>query len=365
MALILAGAIALPLGGWRAVVADRQARTAQRGLLNECYQKGAEMLGSDVLSVRLGGIYALQILAAEHPQEYHLQITRLFCAFARLPTKDQSLESGQLEIEPGTLLEVRPDVEAVIEAINSRSESQIQAERKADYRLDLRGADLRGAQFLNANLSCALFQHASLSSANFANTTLANAIFSYADISGAWFHGVNFTGSRFWYADLSGALLQDEDLPRVDFSHAKICGTNLGGANLSRANFQDADAAEAWLEGANLSDAFLLNTDLSYASLTRANLSGATFLDADLNGAILSDANLSGAEFSNDGIQPAKALTQVQLDDARSESGNPPGLNGVLDIGTGRQLVWRAKGTDDGGSITALAKQPTLKADDC
>ena len=78
---------------WRSVVTERQADTtqrqfeiAQRGLLNERYQKGAEMLGSMVLSVRIGGIYALAGLAREHPEDYHTKIMRLLCAFVRNPT---------------------------------------------------------------------------------------------------------------------------------------------------------------------------------------------------------------------------------------------------------------------------------------
>ena len=59
--------------------------TAEQSLLNERYQRGAEMLGSDVLSVRLDGIYALDRLAAEQPASYHIQIMQLFCAFARRP----------------------------------------------------------------------------------------------------------------------------------------------------------------------------------------------------------------------------------------------------------------------------------------
>ena len=79
--LLLGGALAFVFAGWRAWVAERQAsaaqaqaataqaqadiaqqqvETAQQGLLNERYQRGAEMLGSPVLSVRLGGIYALR-----------------------------------------------------------------------------------------------------------------------------------------------------------------------------------------------------------------------------------------------------------------------------------------------------------------
>ena len=109
IALVAAGVFTLLLAIWRGVVANRQANTAQQGLLNERYQKGAAMLGSEVLSVRLGGIYALQRLAEESPGQYHIQIMRLFCAFVRLPTRDQSLESGQAVIEPGTLLGIRQD----------------------------------------------------------------------------------------------------------------------------------------------------------------------------------------------------------------------------------------------------------------
>ena len=65
LVLTMAAIAALPLAIWRSKVAERQAETAQRGLLNERYQKGAEMLGSDVLTVRLAGIYALARLDRE------------------------------------------------------------------------------------------------------------------------------------------------------------------------------------------------------------------------------------------------------------------------------------------------------------
>ena len=52
-ALVIGGAVALVFAFWRSRVAERQAGTAQHGLMNERYQKGAEMLGSEVLSVSL------------------------------------------------------------------------------------------------------------------------------------------------------------------------------------------------------------------------------------------------------------------------------------------------------------------------
>ena len=347
VALVVAGAIALALALWRSRVADRQANTAQQSLLNERYQKGAEMLGSEVLSVRLGGVYALQSLAQEHPEQYHVQIMRLFCAFARCPSGDPSRNLERDENRQDELLGIRQDVEAVMQAICSRPESRIALERNANFRLDLRGADLHGMQLLDADLSNAMLHHSNLSRVNFANTDLSDSFLSYADLSQALFHEVNFSRTRLWFADVSGALLQDADLARVDFSNAKLHGTNLVRANLSEANFQYASATKAWFESANLSRAIFLRGDLSGAKLMKADLTDARFLDANLNEANLHDANLSGVEFSNDGFQPAKGLTQARLDGARSDSNNPPKLTGVLDAGTGRQLVRPGKGIDD------------------
>ena len=93
LVLVIATIAALPLAIWRSKVAERQAataqrqsETAQRGLLNERYQKGAEMLGSQrSLRFGLGGIYALARLAREHLGDYHTQIMSLLCAFVRHP----------------------------------------------------------------------------------------------------------------------------------------------------------------------------------------------------------------------------------------------------------------------------------------
>ena len=88
LGLVAGGLIAIWVAIWRGVVADRQAKasqdqaeTMQRGQLNERYQRGAEMLGSEILHVRLGGIYALQRLAQEDPKQYRDQIMVLLSVF--------------------------------------------------------------------------------------------------------------------------------------------------------------------------------------------------------------------------------------------------------------------------------------------
>ena len=118
---LIGGVLAILFGVWRALVAERQAsasqgqtETSQKGLLNERYQQGAVMIGNDILAVRLSGIYALQRLAAEDPEEYHLQIMRLLCAFVRKPTKDADLDR-RVYLEGEELApRIREDAQAAI-----------------------------------------------------------------------------------------------------------------------------------------------------------------------------------------------------------------------------------------------------------
>ena len=85
------------------------------------------MLGSDVLSVRLGGIYALQSLAEERPRQYCVQNMRLLCMFVRHPTKheDVEVEGDGADIE-GQSVTLRPrpreDVQAIMLMMRNRNE---------------------------------------------------------------------------------------------------------------------------------------------------------------------------------------------------------------------------------------------------
>ena len=138
LGLVAAAFIGLPLAIWRSAVAERQVDLGQRGLLNERYQKGAEMLGSKELSVRLGGIYALDRLAREHPGDYHAQIMNLLCAFVR---NHRMVETQEVE----TYYKYRhEDVQAAVAAVGSRNAAQIEIEKKQYCRVDFSGADLRG-----------------------------------------------------------------------------------------------------------------------------------------------------------------------------------------------------------------------------
>ena len=295
--LILVAATAFPIAVWRGIVADKQATaahsqaevalrqdlTAQQGLRNERYQKGAEMLGSHVLSVRLGGIYALQRVATEHAHEYQVQIVDLFCAFARHPTTDEKHEK-EVEGKWG-FPQIRDDVQAVMQAIGRRDAAKDSPEREGDFSLDLERAFLKAAQLENADLSSA-------------------------------------------------------NLRKVD-----LCKANLSKSNLRRVFGLETHLREALLDGAILSDSMLVGADLSSAYLVDADLSGAYLIGTNLSNAKLSEANLSGSILmdtilSRAELSGVRTLTQSQLDQARADPDNPPKLEGAFDAETGQPLVW-------------------------
>ena len=194
LGLVLAGLIALPLAIWRGLVAQRQADAAQQSLRNERYQKGAEMLGHERLSVRLGGIYALKRLAEEYPEEYHVQIMRLFSAFALHPTADEAhVEDVRIKF---VIPRLREDVQAVIQAIGRRNRKNINLEREDGFDLDLtntylmlgdlREANLAHAILTRADLRRATLTGADLSGATLNKTKLSDAILSDTILSGAY-----------------------------------------------------------------------------------------------------------------------------------------------------------------------------------
>ena len=325
--LLIGGVVALVFAIWRASVAERQAAAAQGqanvardNLLNDRYQLGAEMLGSSILSVRLGGIYALQQLAHEYPEQYHIQIVRLFCAFARNPTDKEEDEDWRYAEKafpgrnPPTL---REDVQAVIAALGSRSEIGRSLEEAQRLRLDFHGASLQGA-----------------------------------DLRRGTFDGANFHYANLIYADLSSA-----NLKRAEFFHSILCRAGFGGANMEGVHLVDVNLSWADLQRATCKEANV-SGDLSHVRLDGAEFSCARFGYADLSNAVLRGTNLTGATFSTaergtitpfrDGSLARSAETlfveiaQNQLDEAEMDTNHLLTIaHGMVDSQTGRPLEWR------------------------
>ncbi len=212
LALVFAAAIGLPLAIWRSIVANRQAETSERGFRNERYQKGADMLGNATLATRQGGIYALERLAREHPEDYHVQIMKLLCDFVRHPTKAEAAieadDAGAAEKK------CRPDVGAAAKAVGECRRRLSGKGRLKDIEdnliLDLFGAHLEGAGLIRANLED-------------------------ANLEGAHLEGADLAGADLAHADLKGANLEDAILFGAHLEVARLKGASLAGAHLTGA----------------------------------------------------------------------------------------------------------------------------------
>ena len=176
--LLIGGAVALVFGIWRTVVAHQQLNVAQRGLLNDRYQKGAEMLSNNSLAVRLGGIYALRNLAQESPEQYHVQVIRLLCAFVRHPFNG---ESTRFSIP-------REDTQAAMDVIGSRNQTLIEFEETENFVPNLSG--ITGLTLEYANLSGAVLANVNLSGSVLSDANLSDSVLSNANLSSARLQGV-------------------------------------------------------------------------------------------------------------------------------------------------------------------------------
>ena len=99
LSLVAGAFIAIVLALWRSTIANRQAvaahrqveiglqqaATAQDSLLCDRFQRAAEMLGHDVIAVRIGGVQALSELAVQDMDRYYVTVANLLAAFTMCP----------------------------------------------------------------------------------------------------------------------------------------------------------------------------------------------------------------------------------------------------------------------------------------
>jgi hypothetical protein len=232
---------------WRQVqTARQQVRLAEQGQITERFTRAIDQLGGDHLDVRLGGIYALERIARDSPDD-RATIGEVLTAYVRghapWPPRLEGQPPIETAIEKVAFLRLRaPDVQAALTVLGRGGFANPDPDAAP---LDLSDTDLRRAYLSRADL-----RRARLYS---------------ADLRRAYFDEVSLQG-----ATLNRASLQEAHL------HA-----SLQGASLHEANLQDADLSKADLEGADLSGANLQGADLQGANLQGADLRGATLDDAD------------------------------------------------------------------------------------
>ncbi|MGH3749699.1 MAG: pentapeptide repeat-containing protein, partial [Micromonosporaceae bacterium] len=137
---------------------ERLARTTEHDAserrVTELFTSAVEHLGNDKAAVRLGGLYALERLAVEHP-EHRQAIVDVVCAYLRMPYPGQD--------EPGPAgMEVKHE-ESVRQAAQQVLLRHLRSDAPSHWpgvRVDLAGARLRGFDASGCHFGEVLFHHA-------------------------------------------------------------------------------------------------------------------------------------------------------------------------------------------------------------
>lgn len=301
-----------------AIAATKNAEVAEQGQITERFTKAIEQLGSDNISIRLGGIYALESIA-EYSQKGHWSershwtIMEVLSAFVREnPSLKEDLEAKKAEGEQQPQ-KLRTDIQSALTVIGRRDLKKDPSDQMLNLSntnlkmavLTEAEANLQGLNLFGANLQEAKLFKAKLQGANLSQAKLQDAVFSAAKLQGANLRGAN----------LERAFLCQAKLPDTDLREANLERTNFGGANLERANFGRANLERANLRGAILQEAVFSEAKLQGADFENANLQYAKLLEADLQGANLNGVNVQGADFRG-----AKNLTLEQVKLAHGDS---------------------------------------------
>ncbi|MFE5331317.1 pentapeptide repeat-containing protein [Embleya sp. NPDC056575] len=290
----------------------RNFRLNRRGQVTERFTNALERLGSDLPYVRSGGVFALEQIVQDAPEQTD-HIVRILVAFLRDRVPAAGAEGAPGHPDPDvqtaltTLVLLEPTRSLVnLSRIHLHGAGLVNGNlRRADLTgtnlaaAYMRGADLRGAHLYGANLTGANLSSANLTGANLRHADLRGAHLTGADLSHVNLRGAHLTGADLSHVNLHGADLTDADLSRVRLRHADVIVAVLSDAQL--------DCAD--LTGANLTHANLRGARLTRANLTRVNLSGADLRIADLTSADLTGTNLTGTNLSSTNLTGATRAT--------------------------------------------------------
>jgi hypothetical protein len=241
--------------------ADRQRR------ITESFSKAVEQLGSDKLEVRLGGIYSLERISKESPDDYWPVMENL-TAFVRERSRPNEAERNSQDLE---------------QRVSRRAYFLWQEAGRPDGRAEDFWADAAAQEEFGEPAT---------------DVAAVLTVIMRRSKQSRERESVNY-----WVLDLRGAILKQCDLYNVHLE-----GANLRSAHLERANLYDAHLEGAGLIAAHLEGAYLNDAHLEGAALNRANLERANLGDAHLEGAYLSNAHLEGAD-----LYGAMGLSEFQL----------------------------------------------------
>jgi Pentapeptide repeats (8 copies) len=245
-----------------------QLRVVEQGQITERFTRAVDQLGSDRLDVRLGGIYALERIARDSPDDRRA-IAEILSSFLRQRAPWPPSVPGQYVADaPLDQIPMRQhwsiETQAALTVIGRGGFADRELWEHFDVRvLDLSSTDLRRMYLTNAHLEAADLAGVNLSGAAFFDThlecaellgaNLQNAILNGCYMNECWLHSANLEGATLGGTDLRGAILQKTHLPNTDLSYSDLRGAVLIDLDLRQVNLDgvqlegaEADKSTTW-----------------------------------------------------------------------------------------------------------------------
>jgi len=217
---------------------ERNVRATEEKQIAERFGKAVELLGSEKIHARLGGIYALEQIAKDAEEKYYWQVMETLTSYVReespLPESSDCRSLEELKNVP--LLS--EDVQTAMTVLARRE--HLYNSSIEPHRLNLSFTDLRRLRIpdgLNANFDGANFTGSKLHKARLTNVSFKNTLFFYADLKEAHFYGAQLQKSNLIGADLRLARLQDANLEDAELNGANLICARLR-AEYGRSNVQ-------------------------------------------------------------------------------------------------------------------------------
>jgi len=264
-------------------LAVEQQNLAVQGQIADRFTAAIDQLGQEDekgasrLSIRLGGIFALQRIMTDAPG-YEPSTVAVLTAFVNTHSARPVPHRTTGNVPPAAL-----DVRDAFIVLATRPRPAPPLDLGADS-LNVSQIDVPGAALANTLLGGDDLSWTGLRAADLDHAHLDGADLTGADLRGAVLTGVFLEGAFLLNARLSGADLSGAQAPDADMQNAHLDQVNLTGAELARASLRGADLTGANFDRADLSSAKLDNADLSRADLTTARVAGASFAGARMIG---------------------------------------------------------------------------------
>lgn len=218
---------------WRTRLQDKQVRIMEQGHITDRFTKAVEQLGKmdgdkPNLEVRVGGIYALERIAADSERD-HWPIMEILTAYIRRNAPAPTAEDERTPLPNHQ----RADIQAILLVLGRRETT------RDKFRIPLHGTDLRSLHLNNCNFSNSFLILARLDNANLQQADLSGASLMDAKLDGAHLQEAILTDSKLIKASLKSAqlaraILRNTNCTGADFTGADLSDTDLMGAALAK-----------------------------------------------------------------------------------------------------------------------------------